>query len=79
MAFGPAMDTDPPKNLAKSDEMAKPSSLRANGALSGNCRFDKIRIVRASATEAAAVYQSLQVWAICSIPRMMSTRVSGQM
>ncbi|KAK9838021.1 hypothetical protein WJX74_009868 [Apatococcus lobatus] len=60
MAFGPAMDTDPPKNLAKSDEMAKPSSLRATSALSGNCRYDKIRIVRAATNEAAAVYQSLQ-------------------
>ena len=63
MAFGPAMDTDPPKNLAKSDEMAKPSSLRATSALAGNCRYDKIRIVRAAATEAAAVFQSLQVCA----------------
>lgn len=70
MAFGPAMDTDPPKNLAKSDEMAKPSSLRATSALGGNCRHDKIRPVRAAATEAAAVFQSLQV---CLIPTQHKT------
>lgn len=61
MVFGPSMDTEAPKNLAKSDEMAKPSSLRASAVLSGNCRYDKVKAVRAAVTEAAAVYAFLQV------------------
>ena len=61
IAFGPALDTEAPKSLGKSDEMAKPSSLRASAALNGNCRYDKVRMVRTAATEASAAYTYVQV------------------
>ncbi|KAK9860343.1 hypothetical protein WJX84_009795, partial [Apatococcus fuscideae] len=60
IAFGPALDTEAPKSLGKSDEMAKPSSLRASAALNGNCRYDKVRMVRTAATEASAAYTYVQ-------------------